>query len=307
MADVITNTRVVIAEAVVIEASLIVLILSQLAERDEVTNAFYVSKVTINIIISLPNYVTIAVVRFHRATHIVADNRVAFTVLYLCHRNVRAFLIHPCDKVFYWFFALHTDATELVNAMLRSVLLLILPLLHHHVAIPEIAEDVTIKEFCRTTPKGIIFEADCLAVRKPHLFEHSVIIPFIGIVTSLPSNMRATFLRYFMVRMLCQSATWSLQYEVALYVIKIVIIPVTENPAALAVFPVATVTTAEDVDHSIGGSSIIEAYTSSSSPSSKLSIKLLNPLVKYLTASSVKGPKSISSKTILLVSRSIEK
>ena len=88
LTDVITNPRVIIPEPVVIEASLIVLILSQLAERDEVTNAFYVSKVTINIIVSLPNYVTIAVVCSHRATHIVADNRVTFTILYLCHRNV---------------------------------------------------------------------------------------------------------------------------------------------------------------------------------------------------------------------------
>ena len=172
LADVIANPRIIISESVVVEASLIVLILSQLSERNEVTDTFYVSKVTIDIIVSLPNYVTIAVVRFHRATHIVADNRVAFTVLYLCHRNVRAFLIHPCDKVLYWFFTLHTDATELVNAVLWSVLLLILPLLHHHVAVPEVTEDVTIEKLCRATPKGIIFEADSLTVRKPHLLLH---------------------------------------------------------------------------------------------------------------------------------------
>ena len=75
MADVITNSWVVISEPVVVEASLIVLILSQLSERNEVTDTFYVSKVTVNIIVSLPNDVAIAVVRFHRATHIVADNR----------------------------------------------------------------------------------------------------------------------------------------------------------------------------------------------------------------------------------------
>ena len=191
--------------------------------------------------------------------------------------------------------------------MLWSVLLLILPLPHHHVAVPEVTEDVTIEELCRATSKSIILEANSLAIGKPHFPEHTVAIPFIGIVTCLPCNMRATFLRNLMVRMLCQSTPWSLQYEVALYVIEIVIMAVTEYPSALPIFPVPAVTTAEDVDHSIGGSSIIEAYTSSSSPSSKLSIKLLNPLVKYLTASSVKGPKSISSKTILLVSRSIEK
>ena len=191
--------------------------------------------------------------------------------------------------------------------MLRAVLLLILPLLHHHITVPEVTEGVTIEELCRATSKSIILEADGLTVRKPHLFEHSVAIPFIGIVTCLPRNMRATFLRYLVVRMLCQPTTWSLQDKVTFYVIEIVMMAVTEYPSALPIFPVPAVTTAEDVDHSIGGSSIIEAYTSSSSPSSKLSIKLLNPLVKYLTASSVKGPKSISSKTILLVSRSIEK
>ena len=111
--------------------------------------------------------------------------------------------------------------------MLRPILFLILPLLHHHVTIPEVTEDVTIEELCRATPKGIIFEADCLAVRKPHLLEHTVAIPFIGIVTCLPSNMRATFLRYLVVRMLCQSTTWSLQDKVTLNVIEIVIMAVT--------------------------------------------------------------------------------
>ena len=111
--------------------------------------------------------------------------------------------------------------------MLRTILLLILPLLHHHVAVPEITEDVTIEKLCRATPKSIILEADGLTVRKPYLLEHTVAIPFIGIVTCLPCNMRVTFLRYFVVRMLCQSTTWSLQYEVALYVIKVVIMAVT--------------------------------------------------------------------------------
>ena len=111
--------------------------------------------------------------------------------------------------------------------MLRAILLLILLLLHHHVAVTEVTEDVTIKEFCRATPKGIILEADGLTVRKPYLFEHAVAIPFIGIVTCLPSNMRATFLRYLVVRMLCQSTTWSLQDEVTLNVIEIVIMAVT--------------------------------------------------------------------------------
>ena len=226
LADIITNPWVVIAEAIVIEASFIVLILSQLAERNEVTDSFYIPKVTINIIASLPDNVTITVVRFHWVTHIVADNRVAFTVLYLCHRYVRAFLIHPCDKVLYRLFALHTDATELVNAMLRSVLLLILPLLHHHVTVPEVTEDVTIEELCRATPKSIILEADGLTVRKPYLLEHTVAIPSISIVTCLPGNMRATILRHLVVRMLCQPTTWSLQYEVPLYVIKIVIVTI---------------------------------------------------------------------------------
>jgi len=110
---------------------------------------------------------------------------------------------------------------------LRSVLLLILPLLHHHVAVPEVTEDVTVEELCRATPKGIIFEANSLTVRKPHLLEHAVAIPFIGIVTSLPNNMRATFLRHFVVRMLCQSTTWSLLDKVTIYIIEIVIMAVT--------------------------------------------------------------------------------
>ena len=106
---------------------------------------------------------------------------------------------------------------------------------------------MTIEKLCRATPKGIILEANSLAVWKPHLLEHTVAIPFIGIVTCLPNNMRATFLRYFVVRMLCQPTTWSLQDKVTLNVIEKVIMAVTKNPATLAVFPVPTITTAEDV------------------------------------------------------------
>ena len=125
---------------------------------------------------------------------------------------------------------------ELVNAMLRTILLLVLPLMHHHVAVPEVAEDMTVEKLCRATPKGIILEADGLAVGKPHLLEHSVAIPLIGIVTCLPSNMRATFLRHLVVLMPCQSTTWSLQDKVTLNVIEKVIMAVTKNPATLAVF-----------------------------------------------------------------------
>ena len=105
LAYVITNSRVVISEPVVVEASLIILVLSQLVEGDEVTDAFAVAKVTIDVIVGLPDNSTIAVIRFHRATHIIADDRVAFTVLQLCHRNVRAFLIYLRDKVLYRLFA----------------------------------------------------------------------------------------------------------------------------------------------------------------------------------------------------------
>lgn len=96
-------------------------------------------------------------------------------------------------------------------------------------------------------------------VRKPYLLEHTVAIPFIGIVTSLPNNMHATFLRYLVVRMLCQFTTWSLQDKVTFYVIEIVIMAVTENPATLAVFPVATVTTAEDVSCDIRHTIVVHA------------------------------------------------
>ena len=97
---------------------------------------------------------------------------------------------------------------------------------------------MTIEKLCSATPKGLILETNSLAVGKSHFLEHTVTIPFIGIVTSLPSNMRATSLRYLVVQMLCQSTPWSLQYEVALYVIEIVIMAVTKNPATLAIFPV---------------------------------------------------------------------
>ena len=138
-------------------------------------------------------------------------------------------------------------------------ILIILPLLHHHVAVPKVAEDMTVEELRRATPKCIILKADGLAVRKPHLLQHAVAIQFIGIVTRLPCNMWARFFRHLVVRVPCQSTARSLQYEGTLNVIEIVIMSVPENPAAPAILPITAVTAAEDVAHGIGHTIIVRA------------------------------------------------
>ncbi|ATV27408.1 hypothetical protein CTM62_11675 [Prevotella intermedia] len=62
-----------------------------------------------------------------------------------------------------------------------------------------------------------------------------------------------------MVQEPCQSTARSLQYEVALNVIEIVIMSVPENPAAPAILPITAVTAMEDVAHGIGYTVVVRA------------------------------------------------
>ena len=60
--------------------------------------------------------------------------------------------------------------------------------------------------------------------------------------------------------MLCQPTARSLQYEVALNVIEIVIMSVPENPATPAILPITSVTAAEDVTHGIRHTVVVRAF-----------------------------------------------
>ena len=83
MADVITNSRIVISGPVVVEASLVVLILSYLSERNELPAAVKVAKVTVDVIVCLLDNVTFIIVCLDRTADVVADDGVVFPVLYL--------------------------------------------------------------------------------------------------------------------------------------------------------------------------------------------------------------------------------
>ena len=136
MADVITNPRVIISEPVVVEASLIVLILSQLSERDEVTDTFYVSKVTINIIVCLPDNITIIIVCLYRTTDVVADDTVMPVTNNLGSWNIAVTVVNPRDEILNWFWSVKCDLTSIGNNRVRTVSLGIVPLVQDDITIP---------------------------------------------------------------------------------------------------------------------------------------------------------------------------
>ena len=121
MADIVTYPWVIIAEAVVIESCLIILILSQLSERDEVTESFYVSKVTIDIIVCLPNNITVIIVCLDGTADVVADDTVMPVTNYLGCRDIAVTVVNPRDEILNWFRPVKCDLTSLNNIFLFSL------------------------------------------------------------------------------------------------------------------------------------------------------------------------------------------
>ena len=136
MADVITNPRIVIAEAIVVEASLIVLILSQLSERNELPAAVKVTEVTIDVIVCLPDDVTFIIVYLDRTTNVVADDAVMPVTNYLGCRDVTVTVVNPRDEVLNWFWPVRCDLTSLGNNYIRTVRLGIVLLVQDDITIP---------------------------------------------------------------------------------------------------------------------------------------------------------------------------
>ena len=118
MADIVTYPWVIIAEAVVIESCLIILILSQLSERDEVTESFYVSKVAVDIIVCLPNNITVIIVCLDGTTDVVADDTVMPVTNNLGCRDIAVAVVNPRDEILNWFRPVKCDLTSLNNISL---------------------------------------------------------------------------------------------------------------------------------------------------------------------------------------------
>ncbi|SNS13171.1 hypothetical protein SAMN06265364_1479 [Prevotella jejuni] len=146
MTDVITYPWVVIAEAVVVEASLIVLVQTQLSERNELPAAVEVTEITIDVIVCLPDNITFIIVCLDRTADVVTDDAVMPFTNYLGCRDVTVTVVNPRDEVLNWFWSVECDLASLGNNRVWTVSLGIAPLVQDDITIPEVAIYSSVKD-----------------------------------------------------------------------------------------------------------------------------------------------------------------
>ena len=87
-----------------------------------------VAEVTIDVIVCLPDDITVIIVRLDRTTDVVADDAVVPVADNLGCRDIAVTIVNPRDEVLNWFWPVKCDLTSLGNNRLRTVILGIVPL-----------------------------------------------------------------------------------------------------------------------------------------------------------------------------------
>ena len=134
LADVIANPRIIIPEPVIIQSSLLVLIL--IFKWNELSAAVKVADVTVDVIVCLPDDITIIIVCLYRTTDVVTDDAVMFVTNNLGCRDIAVTVVNPCDEVLNWFRPVECDLASLGNNRIRVVSLGIVPLVQDDITIP---------------------------------------------------------------------------------------------------------------------------------------------------------------------------
>ena len=105
-------------------------------ERNELPAAVKVTEVTIDVIVCLPDDITIIIVYLGGTADVVADDVVMPVTNYLGCRDVTVTVVNPRDEVLNLFWPIECDLTSLGNNRIRTVSLGIVPLVQDDITIP---------------------------------------------------------------------------------------------------------------------------------------------------------------------------
>ena len=105
-----------------------------------------VAEITINIIVCLPDNITIIIVCLYRTTDVVTDDAVMLVTNNLGSRDVAVTVVNPRDEILNWFWSVECDLTSLGNNRVRTVSLGIVPLVQDDITIPEVAIYSSVKD-----------------------------------------------------------------------------------------------------------------------------------------------------------------
>ena len=191
-----TCTRVVIPESVVVQPSLLVLILTQLAERHELAVALEVEQVAIDVVVGLPDGRSVFVVGLHGATDVVAHDAVTLAAYQLGGWNIAVSVVNPSDEVVRWFGPVERHLAVFGNDRLRAIRLGVLPLVKDNVTIPQVAVHAAVESLFNPSAQCVVFERDSLSVGPSDAAQHSVRQPCVGVVAGLPGDEFFPFLPF---------------------------------------------------------------------------------------------------------------
>ena len=80
-----------------------------------------VAEITVNIIVCLPDNITIIIVCLYRTTDVVADDTVMPVTNYLGCRDIAVTIVNPRDEILNRFWPVKCDLTSLGNNRVRTV------------------------------------------------------------------------------------------------------------------------------------------------------------------------------------------
>ena len=108
-----------------------------------------VAEITINIIVSLPNDITVIIVCLDGTADVVTDNAVMLIINKLGSWDIAVTVVNPCDEILNWFWSVKRDLTSLGNNRVWTVSLGIVPLVQDDITIPEIAIYSSVKDLLK--------------------------------------------------------------------------------------------------------------------------------------------------------------
>ena len=117
-----------------------------MAERNELPAAVEVADVTIDVIVCLPDDITIIIVCLDGTSDVVADDTVMPVTNYLGCRDIAVTVVNPRDEVLNWFWPVKCDLTSLGNNRVRTVSFGIVSLVQDDITIPKVAIYSSVKD-----------------------------------------------------------------------------------------------------------------------------------------------------------------
>ena len=108
-----------------------------------------VADVTVDVIVCLPDDITIIIVCLDGTTNVVADYAVMLVTNNLGSWDIAVTVVNPRDEMLNWFRSVERDLASLGNNRIRTVSLGIVPLVQNDITIPEVAVNTSVKDFLK--------------------------------------------------------------------------------------------------------------------------------------------------------------